>query len=103
MAKSAFTLLLILPERLVRADFAGGASPKLLELHEAAPPEVDSLAMRVEAALRAGPGEARKVWVLASEWWTQTVRMSAQGLAGGRGDALARALAYDLVKETYKL
>ena len=64
--RPAQTLVLITGDRLVRADRA--SSGELLELLDQERPEVDDLAVLVDAALRAGDAKpAKDVYVLASD------------------------------------
>lgn len=95
MFSSSLTLLLITPERLVRADVSGGSAAQVTGLWKQDRPPADSLATLVEMALRLGGAPARSVWVLASEVWTQTITPSSHLVAGLSDEEISRALAFE--------
>ena len=91
---ASLTILLITPERVVRADFTGGSSPRPAGLWvEEAPPT--DLVSAVETALWLGPGKVKRVWVLSTDVWTQTLSLPQRAVAGLSVRQVARALAYE--------
>ncbi len=89
------TILLITRERVARADFLAGRSPRLLELAHEFTPAVDDFPSLVEAALRLSKRRPGRVWVLATEVWTQTLPLTAEGVTGLGAAELARALSFE--------
>jgi Tfp pilus assembly protein PilN len=89
------TLILITRERLVRADFTAGRAPVLKDLQQRSRPETDDLALLVDAALRLSKKRARRVFVLSSDLWAQTLRIPADTLRGLAEQELARALCFE--------
>ena len=75
--RAATTIVLVTRQDLVRADFASGPNPALLELVVQPRPDLPDLAALVETALVLGPKAARQVWVLSSDLWTQTLALPA--------------------------
>ncbi len=94
--RPAVTLLLVTNQSIVRADFSGGVKPVLLESWDAPRPDLDDLPSFVEAALALGGKPGRKVWVLATEFWTQTLAMQARAAARLTGEDLSRALGFEV-------
>jgi Tfp pilus assembly protein PilN len=94
--RPAVTLLLVTNQSIVRADFSGGAKPKLLESWDSPRPDLDDLPSFVEAALMLGGKPGRKVWVLATDFWTQTLAMQARAAAKLTGEDLSRALGFEV-------
>lgn len=90
-----YTLLLITPHRLARADMGRGAPPFPLGLHQQPCPLIDDLPTLVETALRQGGPPGRRVWVLSSMVWTQTLQVSAGTTAGVKPAELQQALRYE--------
>ena len=89
--RTSLTILLITADRLVRADVRGGAC----RWAEQPRPAVDDLPSLVEAALRLGGGRARRVLLLTTEVWTQTLPLPAGAAAGMGDDEVAQALAFE--------
>jgi hypothetical protein len=89
------TILLITRDRLARADFRSGREPQLLELVQDFTPAVDDFPSLVEAALRLSRRRSGRVWVLATEVWTQTLPLAAESVAGLGPAELARALGFE--------
>ncbi len=85
------TILLITADRLVRADVRGSDC----RVAEQVRPAVDDLPSLVELALRLGGGRARRVLLLTTEAWTQTLPMPAGAAAGMTDDEVAQALAFE--------
>jgi Tfp pilus assembly protein PilN len=92
---SRCTLLLITRERLVRADFSAGSAPVLVDLQQRARPETDDLALLVDTALRLGKKRAKRVYILSSDLWVQTIRMPADTIRGLADNELSRALCFE--------
>ncbi|HBP23316.1 MAG TPA: hypothetical protein DEA08_36760 [Planctomycetes bacterium] len=93
--RPAQTLVLITGDRLVRADRA--SSGELLELLDQERPEVDDLAVLVDAALRAGDAKpAKDVYVLASDLWSQTVELPAAAALNASPAELSTALTFEV-------
>lgn len=95
MPKPSHTILLILPNRLVRADMQGAQAPKVASLYRSERPDVNDAASLVETALGLGPKPAGRVWVLSTELWTQTLRLSAAAATDLAGEELNQALSYE--------
>jgi hypothetical protein len=92
--RPAFTVIYISHLRLVRADFSNGPAPELVDLIDQPRPDVDDAALLLEVALSQGRRPGKRVWVLAAELWSHTVRLGATGLTL-KGDELAQALAFE--------
>ncbi len=88
--RTSLTILLITADRLIRADVRGSNC----RVAEQPRPAVDDLPSLVEAALRLGEGRARRVLLLSTELWTQTLPLPV-GAAGMSDDEVARALAFE--------
>src|SRR6266436_3172625 len=96
MSKSAaITILLITREGLVRGDLSGGPQVTLQGVWKQPRPDVPDLAALVEAALHLGPRPARKVLVLTSDLWTQTLELPLHKSADVNAGDLARALNFE--------
>ena len=76
------TILLITRERLVRADFTAGRAPVLKELWQRSRPETDDPALLVDTALKLSRKRAKRVFVLSSDLWLQTLHMPADSTRG---------------------
>ncbi|MGE3536617.1 MAG: hypothetical protein AB7N91_04160 [Candidatus Tectimicrobiota bacterium] len=94
--RPAHTLLLLTAQRLVRADLARGPLPALLGLWLQARPLVDDLPSLVELALQPGGRPGRRVWVLSSDLWTQTVSLGSGATSGMAAEDLQRALSFEV-------
>jgi hypothetical protein len=93
MPKSAaITILLITRDRLVRGDLARGAVAGVWAQPRPDLPDLPSLA---EAALRLGPRPARKVYVLTTDLWTQTLELPMHRSAGASAAELNKALNFE--------
>jgi len=86
------TLVVITRDCLVRADVRAG---RVIGAWQQARPAVEDLPSLVEAALRTGPKRCGRVWVLASDLWTQTLSLPAESVAGLNEPELERALAFE--------
>jgi len=87
------TLLLIDRDLLVRADFAGIEPAGLWPQKR---PAVDEFGLLVEAAVNLGPRPARKIWVLSSDLWTQTLSVPLVKVDRLTDSDLAQALAFEV-------
>lgn len=96
MAKRGpLTILLITAERLVRADMRASGSASACEVHGQPRPAVDDLPSLVEAAIHLSPKKVRRVLVLCSEFWTQTLALPSDTAGGMAETDLAQALAFE--------
>lgn len=89
------TLLLITRDRLVRADLAAGRRSGVIDVREEPRPPVDDLPSLVEAALRLGTRRPGRVWVLSSDFWTQTLSLPVNTVAGLQVEEINRALGFE--------
>jgi hypothetical protein len=94
MPRPALTLLVIYPHKLVRADFARGAAPRLLELWQQPRPDIEDTGILVEAATQQGPKLRGAVWILWSDLFAQSLRLDAKSM-GLAGKDLQRTLAFE--------
>lgn len=94
--RAATTLVLLTRQTILRADFSGGANPTLLGTWSEPRPGLDDLPSLVEAALVLGPKPGRKVWVLATDLWTQTLAMALRSTAKLSEEDLTRALSFEV-------
>lgn len=92
MTRPAASLIGITSRALLRVDRGrdGGVSAS-----EQVRPEVDDLAVLVDAALRLGSRPARDVWVLSSDLWTQSVALPAASTLTATPAELAQALRHE--------
>ena len=95
MSKSAITILLITREGLVRADLSRGKKVSLAGVWHQPRPDVPDLPSLVEAALHLGPRPARKVYVLTTDLWTQTLELPLHKSTGVNAAELAKALNFE--------
>ncbi len=89
------TLLLITSDRIVRADFRGSSSPRLVGCWEQARGADDSPTTLIELALALGPRRVRGVWLLTTDATTSVLSVSRDMLAGSGPDDLAQLLAFE--------
>ena len=93
--RGSLTILLITAERLVRADIRAGRSSPACQVYQQPRPAVDDLPSLVEATVHLGPKKIHRVLLLCSDFWTQTLPLSA-GTAGSMSKAeLSQALAFE--------
>jgi hypothetical protein len=93
-AGGAFTVLLITQDQLVRADFSGKGG-KSKGLWRRPRPMGEELPAVVDAALRLGKKKPKRVWILASELWTQVLSLHASATQGINDAELSRALTFE--------
>jgi len=93
--RAATTIILITRQDLVRADFAAGSPPAIVNLVVQPRPDLPDLGALVEAGLWLGPKPARQVWVLSSDLWTQSLVLPAGRTAGMSDSDLASALNFE--------
>ena len=78
--KPALTLILLTPHRVHRADFARpGDPPELSDIERPQDPDVPAA---VEAALYSGTHPGKIVYVLATDFWIQTLAMPGNRVYG---------------------
>jgi hypothetical protein len=94
-ASGKITIVLIAGDRLVRADVRAGRGADC-QIYRRSRPAADDLPSLVEAALGAGPKRAGRVLVLCSEFWTQTLGLSAATTAGMSPQEIGQALAFEV-------
>ncbi len=94
MTKS-LTILLITAERLVRADLRPGGRASDCRIAAQSRPAVDDLPSLVELAIRLSARKPRRVLLLTTEAWTQTVPMAAGAVGGMSEEEMASALAFE--------
>lgn len=92
MFRSANTILFLTPDRIVRADLDG---EQVSAFWSDSRPPVEDLAMLVESALRLGGKRRRRVWILATELWSQVVPILADATRGISRNELQRVLAFE--------
>jgi len=96
MSKSAaVTILLITREGLARADLSRSPRVSLQGVWKQPRPDLPDLASLVEAGLHLGPRPARKVWVLTTDLWTQTLELPLHKSADVSSAELARGLNFE--------
>jgi len=89
------TILLITSDRLVRADFRGRGSPRLVGCWEQYRGADDGSASLVELTLSLGPRRVRDVWLLTTDVTTSVLPVSRDILAGSGPDDLPQLLAFE--------
>lgn len=95
-SRPSTTLLLITPQRLVRADFGRSAARGPVEMRGQARPAVQDLVGLVETAARLGGRKlGKRVFVLTSDVFMQAVELPEGTTAGIEPDELRRALAFE--------
>src|SRR5262245_49733192 len=94
--RAAATILFINRQILARADFGPGQKPVLTELWQQPRPDLDDFPSLVELALGLGPKPGRKVWVLSTDLWTQSLSVPFRTVAKLTEKELAQALSYEL-------
>ncbi len=95
MNRPIHTILLITPDQLVRADLNPRRLPRVRGVYAGPRPAVDDFPLLVETALRLGGRRQGSVWVLSTDFWTQTLALPAQTTAGVKNDELGRALGFE--------
>ena len=96
LGRPATTILYIGPHHIARADFSRGSQPALLGIWQQGRPEGTDLALLAETALVLGPKVGRNVWVLCSDFWTQTAKMAARAVANLSEADLSQALGFEV-------
>jgi hypothetical protein len=95
MPRNAVTILLLTRNELVRADFARGGGRGLSGVWRQPRSDLPDPVSAVEAALLQAPGVGRRVWVLSTDLWTQTLSMPGVKMAGLSPEQQAGALAFE--------
>jgi hypothetical protein len=93
--KAAETILLITNELIARADFSGGAKPRLIELRQQRRPSDSDLGKLLTEAAKLGSGIGRRVWVLCEDLWTQLLIVPSAAVNGLEDEHVLRALAFE--------
>ena len=91
--RAATTILLITRQDVVRADFT--RSSQLLGMWDQARPDSPNLAGVVATALTMGPRPGKRVWVLTSDLWTQTLNLETGKTRDMATEDLASALNFE--------
>jgi Tfp pilus assembly protein PilN len=94
--RTALTLLVVTRQEIIRADFTGRGPLVPAGLWREPRPSLDDVPSLVEAALHLAPKPGRKVWVLCSDFWAQTLTMNARATAKLAGDELAQAIGFEV-------
>jgi hypothetical protein len=95
MARNATTIILLTRNELVRADFARSGRRGLTELSRQPRPDLPDLASIVECALLQSPGVGRRVWLLSTDLWTQTLTLPRLKMSGLSPQQLVGALNFE--------
>lgn len=91
--RPAITILFVMLDRTVRADFSGGSEPTLIN-HEMLG-SGDDLVMSVETALLTSGRTGSKVYIISTEVWTQTLQLPVRAIRGLTEDQLHETLAHE--------
>lgn len=92
--KPGTTILLLTDTEVLRADF--GSNAKLLHLWRRERAVEGGLATAAEMAMGLGPKIGRRVLVLTTAAWTQTLPLPASSLQGMSGEELAQTLKFEV-------
>ena len=90
----SYTILVILPRHLVRADFAG-QPPRLKRLWQCDAPLGESLPVLTDAAFALGPARKTSVYLLATACWTGVLSLSSAKAATLSPVELCQALGFE--------
>ena len=93
--RATTTIVLITRQALVRTDFRGGRQPVLANLWQQPRPELDDPSVLVEAALALGPKVGRQVFVLSTDFWSQTLPLPTSRTRGLTEEEVAGALNFE--------
>ena len=93
--RGAFTVILILRDKLVRADFSGGTAPELKQKWDIARPLSDELATLTDAALRLGGKKAKRIVVLSTDIFATNVRLETDVVLQLDDDDIPATLAFE--------
>jgi len=94
MSRNATTIILLTRNELVRADFSRGGR-EVSGLWRQPRPDLPDLTSVVETALLQAPGVGRRVWVLSTDLWTQTLSLPGLKMAGLTAEQKASALNFE--------
>lgn len=95
MPRNYNTILLITRHRLTRVDVTRGSKPTLAGHWRQPRPDLPDLPSLAEATLLLGPRPGRKVWVLTTDLWTQTLDLPVQKTVGAGAAEVAAALNFE--------
>jgi hypothetical protein len=93
--RAATTILLITQHSLIRADLSAAPKTALIGMWDQPRPDLHDLTSLTEAAIFMGPKIGKRVWVLATDLWTQTLELPVAKAAGLAGPQLASALNFE--------
>ena len=91
----SFTILVVLPRRLIRADFGGNPLSLIQLWHCDAPPGGESLSVLADAAFALGPNRKTVVYLLAASCWTGVVPLSSARASTLSTAELEQALSFE--------
>lgn len=92
MARPSHTLIVLLPDRLIRADFDRSLEATLW--HKQRPP-IEDIGLLVDTALRLGPKAAKQVHILHSEAFNQLLPLPLSAVRKSDLDELTQALKFE--------
>jgi len=95
MLSQSLTLVVLLPDRLVRADFASSRAAEPLQFAVRERPEIDDQASLVEIALSLVAKRPGRTYVLSSDAWTHTLAVSLVNLRNTSAEDVRQMLAFD--------
>src|SRR5690242_5504684 len=95
MLSQPLTLVALLPDRLVRADFASARAAEPAQFSVRERPEIDDQASLVEIALSLTAKKPGRTFVLSSELWTHTLGLSLANLRNSTPEDVRQMLAFD--------
>jgi hypothetical protein len=95
MLSQPLTIVALLPDRLVRADFSSARAEAPSQFAVRERPDLDDQASMVEIALSLVAKRPGRTFVLASEIWTHTLAMPLANLRGIAPEEVRQMLAFD--------
>lgn len=94
LRSGSFSILVVLPRHLIRADFSG-KSPKLKRLWQSDAPMGESLPVLADAAFALGPARKTSVYVFAASCWTGILSLSSAKASTLSNTELCQALGFE--------
>lgn len=94
LRSGSFTVLVVLPRHLVRADFSG-QPPALRQLWQSDAPMGESLPVLADAAFALGPTRKASVYVFATACWTGVLPLSSAKASTLSATELCQALGFE--------
>lgn len=92
MPRPSTTLIYVSRKSVARADFSGGVQS---DFWLRSRPDQPDLPSAVELGISLGPSLGRRVWVLSTDVWTQTLSMPAIKAGGLEANELRGALNFE--------